>query len=440
MVSTAMQGGCTCENACLLRIGTGNVEFAALFAPKPQLLSAADDWTKEMGSKGFPELQQHYRMLGAPDNVALVDRTEFPHNYNSVSRHAMYHWFNRHLTLGFFEPIEERDYRVLSAEEMTVWDDEHPRPQGGLEFERQLLRGWHEDTQRQLAALSPHDSISLRQYRQVAGGALDVVLDRQLPAAADIEIELTYEKDQGGYLHKHGLLRNKPQQEELPIAYLYPAQWNGRIVVWLDTEGKAGLFQAGEPQPEIRQLLNSGAAVVGVDLLMQGEFLADSQPEERTRRVANERESASYSFGYNHTLCARRVHDVLTVLSFAKYHNQGVKEIAIVGIAGAGHWAAAACAQTADIIDAAAIDTQGFRFEALRDIHHPDFLPGGAKYGDLPGMLAVGTPKRLWLAGEDSNSSAIVTAAYRAQGIADHVTHPSQTENTAAHVVDWLSR
>jgi dienelactone hydrolase len=36
MVSNSMQGGCTCENACYLRIGTGNVEFAALFAPKPR--------------------------------------------------------------------------------------------------------------------------------------------------------------------------------------------------------------------------------------------------------------------------------------------------------------------------------------------------------------------------------------------------------------------
>jgi len=35
MVSTAMQGGCNCENAPYLRIDTGNVEFAALFAPKP---------------------------------------------------------------------------------------------------------------------------------------------------------------------------------------------------------------------------------------------------------------------------------------------------------------------------------------------------------------------------------------------------------------------
>ena len=43
MVSTAMQGGCTCENASLLRIGTGNVEFAALFAPKPQIMNCAND-------------------------------------------------------------------------------------------------------------------------------------------------------------------------------------------------------------------------------------------------------------------------------------------------------------------------------------------------------------------------------------------------------------
>ena len=57
MVSTAMQGGCTCENACVLRVGTGNIEFAALFAPKPLGMTAANDWTKEMATKGFPELK-----------------------------------------------------------------------------------------------------------------------------------------------------------------------------------------------------------------------------------------------------------------------------------------------------------------------------------------------------------------------------------------------
>ena len=71
MVSTAMQGGCTCENASLLRVGTGNVEFAGLFAPKPQGMTTADDWTKEMSTKGFPELKRLYGLLGAPNQVML---------------------------------------------------------------------------------------------------------------------------------------------------------------------------------------------------------------------------------------------------------------------------------------------------------------------------------------------------------------------------------
>jgi cephalosporin-C deacetylase-like acetyl esterase len=33
MVSDTFQGGCTCENAAGLRIGTDNIEFAALIAP-----------------------------------------------------------------------------------------------------------------------------------------------------------------------------------------------------------------------------------------------------------------------------------------------------------------------------------------------------------------------------------------------------------------------
>ena len=47
MVSTRMQGGCTCENADYLRVGTGNIELAALFAPKPLGMTAADDWTRD---------------------------------------------------------------------------------------------------------------------------------------------------------------------------------------------------------------------------------------------------------------------------------------------------------------------------------------------------------------------------------------------------------
>src|SRR5205823_8226071 len=55
MVSTAMQGGCVCENCSYLRVNTGNVEIAGLFAPKPLAMSAAKDWTAELMTKGYPE-------------------------------------------------------------------------------------------------------------------------------------------------------------------------------------------------------------------------------------------------------------------------------------------------------------------------------------------------------------------------------------------------
>src|SRR5439155_11415225 len=69
MVSTQMQGGCVCENASYLRIGTGNVEFAALFAPKPLAMSGANDWTIDIERKGLPELKSIYKLFAAGDKV-----------------------------------------------------------------------------------------------------------------------------------------------------------------------------------------------------------------------------------------------------------------------------------------------------------------------------------------------------------------------------------
>ncbi len=80
MVSTSMQGGCYCENCNLLRIDTGNVELAALFAPRPQAMTAADDWTRDMMKDGYPELQWLYAMLGDQEDVYCRPMLHFKHN------------------------------------------------------------------------------------------------------------------------------------------------------------------------------------------------------------------------------------------------------------------------------------------------------------------------------------------------------------------------
>lgn len=439
MVSTAMQGGCTCENACLLRVETGNVEIAALFAPKPLGLTAANDWTKEMWTKGFPELQQHYRMLGAPFHVFLHSRVEFGHNYNHPSRAAMYSWFNAHLGLGLQEPVEERDFHPLSTAELSVWDDKHPRPPGGDEFERQLLSTWHADTVKQLAQVSPKQPDSLAKYRELVGGAWNAILGRSLPPAGNLEFEKVLEADRGDYLELAGLLRNQPRHEELPIVFLHPKDWNGQVVIWVHSHGKAGLYRKDQLRPEVARLVAEGRSVVGVDLLYQGEFLAGNQTSDKTRRVNNERESAAYTFGYNHTLFAQRVHDILSVVSFVRNHEQQPQKVILVGVEGAGPWVAVARTQAAEAVTLAAVDTGGFRFGQIQEIHDPAFLPGGAKYGDLPGALAVAAPARLWLAGEPGDGSALVRLAYQAASGKDQLTladTPAAQRPMAA--VEWL--
>jgi hypothetical protein len=39
-------------------------------APRPLGMMGADDWTAEIETKGLPELQQLYTMLGVPGNVS----------------------------------------------------------------------------------------------------------------------------------------------------------------------------------------------------------------------------------------------------------------------------------------------------------------------------------------------------------------------------------
>jgi hypothetical protein len=62
------------------------------------------------------------------------------------------------------------------------------------------------------------------------------------------------------------------------------------------------------------------------------------------------------------------------------------------------------------------VDTNGFRFGSLTDYRNPDFLPGGAKYGDLPGIVSLTAPDKLMVLGETKESGAYIVAAYKAAG------------------------
>ncbi len=108
---------------------------------------------------------------------------------------------------------------------------------------------------------------------------------------------------------------------------------------------------------------------------------------------------------------------MLTIVRFVRQATGGLcsnpKSVAIAGWRGAGPIVAAAGALAGEALACVAADTQGFRFGKLPDYRDPMFLPGGAKYLDLPGLLALHAPRPLWLAGEGPKP-AIIPAAYRA--------------------------
>jgi dienelactone hydrolase len=445
MVSTAMQGGCTCENACYLRVNTGNVEIVGTFAPKPAGMTGANDWTKEIETKGYPQLQQLYELLGAKDNVLAKALVQFPHNYNAVSRAVMYTWFNKHLKLEIAEPIVERDYEPLTTEEMTVWDDAHPKPPAGDDYERSLVRQMTDDSDAQISALAPRDFDSFDKFSDVVGRAWQTMIGRSLPEADAIEHEKIEEFDRGDYLEFASVLRNSKLGESLPAIFFLPKNWNERVVIWAHGKGKNALYgDDGSPTRAVRRLIDAGFSVAAIDCFGTGEFSADGQEVSTQRTLKGPKHGAiadyaGYTFGYNDSLFAQRVHDLLSVISFVRHHKRQSEAVYLVALGGAGPWAAAARAIAGSSVDRAAIDTQGFRFAKLTAMNDPNFVPGSVKYGDLPALLALSAPYDLWLAGEGSAGPAIVSGTYKAlEHESSLVLNDEPAEFSADAAVDWL--
>ena len=401
MVSTAMQGGCTCENASLLRVNSGNVEIAALFAPKPQGMNTANDWTKELATKGFPDLQKLYGLYGKKDFVTLQRGEHFPHNYNAVTRSGFYALLNKHFKLGFEAPIIEHDYQPLPKEKLTVWDDAHPAPKAGdPEFERGLLRWLKADAQQQLQALAQTDE----GREQVLRPAIETLIGRPYAQAGAITFPDASTQWRDSHFRTQGRLLNSTYGEEVAVDWLQPTKPIGEVVIWLDDAGKGSArLPDGTIRPELQELIDRGVGVLTADL-----FLQDDKKLKQTRVVTGTREAPAYTYGYNHALFAQRVHDVMTITSYLltprDASQPAIKKVSLAGFGRMGVVAAAARAVTGGAIAKAAVDTGGFRFGQLLDYRDPMFLPGGAKYLDVPGLLCVGSAQPLWVAGEKDHT------------------------------------
>jgi len=410
MVSTAMQGGCVCENCSLLRVGTGNVELAALFAPKPLAMSGARDWTIDIERKGLPELKKLYAMLGKPDNVAARCWPEFEHNYNQRAREMMYSWFSKHL-LGKNEVVKEQPFVPIPPKDLSVFDATHPRPKD--ELDAKGVRAYlTEVSDAQMSEMFPKDAASLKAYREMMAVAVRSMVGESA-TRSPIESESSAQDT--------SLLRRR-SADPIPLTHRMPIGPGSEIAIVISPKGGSG-------KPLMAKLDPRTFGVLVPDLLQIGKL------NTRKESPVNPK-YAGFTFGYNRTLAAERIREIVATVDFAK-DSFKAKTITLVGEGEFGPLVVAAKLIAGDKVDRIVVDGGNFSFSALQDMNDSRMLPGIVKYGGLPGMLAACAPTEVFLHNVDEKLYAKLPAVWKSANAANQPTIRAKFADETT-IAEWL--
>ncbi len=391
MVSHKMQGGCLCENCAGLRIGTDNVEIAALTAPRPMKLVGADDWTDETMTVEYPTLGRIYGLLGTPERLS-ADKFDFPHNYNRTSRNAVYAFMGKWL-VGIDDPAStvEGDLKVESPEDLRTFGKDRPAPAAAktpaqLETELVHLMGRALDKLAPTTVAAPWEA-----GRGLLTTALRVRVGLVEPPPADLSTADVRRADRDGTRVAHVVVTRTSAGDRVPVVRLDPKRPGGRATVVFTARGKAGLVGVdGAPIAVVTALLERGQTVIGLDPLFVGESIDAERPATARRRVAH------YET-YNPSLAADRAQDLATVLCWAK-SRPDLREVSLVALGEAGPLALLARPALTGLARTA-IDLDGFDHgDGSAPVPAGLDLPGVLGFGGLKVAAALTSPDPLWIA------------------------------------------
>ena len=415
MISDHFQGGCVCENAAGLRIGTDNIEFGALFAPRPMILvGASGDWTSKTMTRAFPAIRGVYSLVGSPEDLeaAVFD---FPHNYNQTSRNAVYAFMGRHL-LGLDSSVDTRegDQKPESAETLAAFDADHPAPdrKTPAELEDDLVR----TIAGEIEALSPSQGPAVWQAaRPYLTTSLRVRVGLTSPGPEAIEAIPVRRAAREGLEIVHSRVGRRGQGDAIPVVRLTPTKANGRLTIVADDRGKSALATpSGELSDLARALLDRGQAVVGFDPLFVGESIDPSKPVPHRPEVV-------HGLTYNPSVAADQMQDLATVIAWA-VAQPDVREVSLVASGLAGRQALLARPLIPGLARTA-IDLDGGDDEDVRGPLPPAVdLPGLHQFGGLKAAAALAAPAPLRLSRPGPNfARSWPQAAYESAGVPDQL-------------------
>lgn len=303
MVSAIMQGGDLCENAPGLRLNTSNVEIAAMFAPKPMLLvSATGDWTHNVPKEEFPAIKRIYDLYGKGDEVEVVQIDE-KHNFNQLSREAVYRFFAKHNPgLSDSRELNEHDISIPMVQEMEVLSNRR-LPEGALDLDG-VFRVWQDRAQAQ------NDQMQDREHDRA-------FLRERLRQTLAVETP-------------------KDVVAEIKGRTIVLSRGHDRVAgIWIDGKGNAAIvIDAGGSAAALasdaaRRLQSEGRPILLIDAFQTGAAKAPRagdvavEPPPKLGDNADEEQSADAAAGYgkfltfNVSVDAARVQDILTAVAYA---------------------------------------------------------------------------------------------------------------------------
>ncbi|MCL4509420.1 MAG: acetylxylan esterase [Chloroflexi bacterium] len=396
MVSSHFQGGCVCENAPGLRIGTQNLEIAMMSAPRPMLVvSATGDWTANTPRVELPALQTLYGLYGAADRVHH-HQVDAPHNFNQESREAVYTFFSHYFRgTAAGQWVREEVLDVPSGEQLTVFPSRRP-PVVGADT---LLRETHKKHWREVVAQHwPRSTAELLDFSDIVQPALRLALGQPPTEWSQLHIVSRGDVD---FAQRRGtkLMLHHSDGSAVPALYVVPTPTsvgpNEAPVVLLSEAGKSAFFTSrdGIPAlgPLVARLLARGHAVMLPDLFLTGEF-------ERAFARLGRGNPSPHLLAFNPSDDALRVRDIL-LCAAATSKLTGSLTPRLVATGWSTPWAIAALPLLGEhsSLDAAwPVDGAISEKQMLEHCALPDIL----RIGGIETLLALAAPRRVRLYGK----------------------------------------
>jgi dienelactone hydrolase len=353
MVSAYFQGDDVCEMASGLRVGTNNVEIAALMAPRPLLLvSSTRDWTRNTPQEEFPEILAIYRLYQREDQVANR-HINAPHNYNGQSREAVYAFFDRALLPHGRRsalPVRETEIFHGKPEDLLIGDE--LRPGERLPQHKELFDSWRASARKQVAALRPGEAHDL----------LRATLHVQLPSAVT-----TFRTGEQMLLQRRG------SGERVPARWISGAADSLAVVVH-SRGSKAALSW-----DETRKFKDDGFSMLLLDVYQTGAAAAKRPPTRGDHLVFHPSDDA------------QRVQDILTGLASLRARAETAIGLICDKPAALWCWAAAAVANRPVRI----LGSGANLMDSERDFTKLLFAPGIQRAGGLSILEALVTEQLL---------------------------------------------